>query len=44
MEEVAYVSYYFHWDLDRVMNLEHPDRQQFVEQIASINRRMSEGN
>ncbi len=44
MEEVAYVSYYFHWDLDRVLELEHPDRIRFVEEIASINRRMSEGN
>jgi hypothetical protein len=44
MEEVAYVSYYFHWDLDSIMNLEHPVRLQFVEQIAAINRRMSEVN
>ncbi len=37
------MSYYFHWDLDRIMDLEHPVRQQFVEQIAAINRRTSEG-
>jgi hypothetical protein len=37
------VGYYFHWDLDRILDLEHPVRQQFVEQIAAINRRLSEG-
>ncbi len=38
------MSYYFHWDLDRILDLEHPVRQQFIEQISAINRRMSDGN
>ena len=41
-EEVAYVAYHFHWSLDEIMDLEHADRQRFVEEIASINRRLSE--
>ncbi|MFV2063344.1 MAG: DUF6760 family protein [Chloroflexota bacterium] len=41
-EEVAYVSYHFHWSLEEILELEHRDRQRFVEEIASINRRISE--
>jgi hypothetical protein len=41
-EEVAYVSYHFHWSLEEILDLEHRDRQRFVEEIAAINRRISE--
>jgi hypothetical protein len=40
-EEVAYVAYHFHWPLDDIVDLEHPLRQRFVEEIGSINRRLS---
>lgn len=42
-EEVAYVAYHFHWSLDDILDLEHPTRTRFVEEIGRINRRMSEG-
>ena len=41
-EEVAYVAYHFHWSMDEILDLEHADRQRFVEEIASINRRLTE--
>ena len=41
-EEVAYVAYHFHWPLDEILDLEHPDRQRFVGEIADINRRLTE--
>jgi hypothetical protein len=41
-EEVAYVAYHLHWSLDEIMNLEHADRLRFVDEIASINRRLNE--
>ena len=41
-EEVAYVAYHFHWSLDEILDLEHADRQRFVDQIASINRRLTQ--
>jgi hypothetical protein len=41
-EEVAYVSYHFHWSLEEILELEHPDRKRFVEEIAQINQRISE--
>ena len=37
-EEVAYVAYYLHWDLDAILDLEHPVRRRFIEEIGSINR------
>jgi hypothetical protein len=40
-EEVAYVAYHFHWSLDDILDLAHPVREQFVREIARINRRMS---
>jgi hypothetical protein len=41
-EEVAYVAYHFHWSFEEILDLEHADRRRFVEEIASINRRLSE--
>jgi uncharacterized protein DUF6760 len=41
-EEVAYVAYHFHWSLDEILDLEHADRQRYVNEIASINRRLTE--
>lgn len=40
-EEVAYVAYHLHWSLDEILDLEHADRQRFVDEIAAINRRLS---
>lgn len=39
-EEVAYVAYHFHWSLDDILDLEHPLRRRFVDQI----RRLREGS
>jgi hypothetical protein len=40
---VAYIAYHFHWPLDNVLNLEHRQRRQWVQEIAKINRRLNEG-
>jgi hypothetical protein len=37
-EEVAYVAYYLHWSLESILDLEHPVRRRFIEEIGSINR------
>jgi hypothetical protein len=42
-EEVAYVAYYLHWPLDDILDMEHPLRTRFVEQIASINSQINDG-
>ena len=41
-EEVAYVAYHFHWGLDDILDLEHPQRLRFVDEIARINTRLAE--
>jgi hypothetical protein len=42
-EEVAYVAFHFHWPLEEILDLEHPERQRFVEEIGRLNRRLSRG-
>ena len=42
-EEVAYVAYYLHWPLDDILDMEHPLRTRFVEEIAGINRQINDG-
>ena len=42
-EEVAYVAWHFHWSLEELLDLEHPVRRRFVEEIDRLNRRSEEG-
>ncbi|MFG2792162.1 DUF6760 family protein [Streptomyces sp. NPDC048419] len=35
-EEIAYVAYHFHWSMDEILDLEHPDRRRFTQEIASL--------
>jgi hypothetical protein len=41
-EEVAYIAFHFHWSYEQIMRLEHPERRQWVEEIAKINRRLND--
>ena len=41
-EEVAYVAYHFHWGFDEIIDLEHPTRRRFVDEIAKLNQRVAE--
>jgi hypothetical protein len=41
-EEVAFIAYHFHWRLEDILNLEHEDRQTFIDEISAINKRMNE--
>ena len=41
-EEVAFIAYHFHWPHEEIMEMEHRERQRWVEEISKINRR--EGN
>lgn len=40
-EEVAFIAYHFHWSFDEIMNMEHRERQRWVEEISRINQQMS---
>lgn len=37
LEEVAYVAYHFHWSLNEILDLEHPDRHRLIETIGQFN-------
>lgn len=41
-EEVAYIAYHFNWSYEQVMQMEHAERQEWVRQIAKINRRLND--
>jgi hypothetical protein len=41
-EEVAYVAYHFHWSLEEILDLEHPQRLRYVKEIAAINARLTQ--
>ncbi|MEW6496724.1 MAG: DUF6760 family protein [Cyanobacteriota bacterium] len=35
-EEVAFIAFHFHWSLEDILNLEHPDRRRWVTQIKKL--------
>ena len=41
-EEVAYISYYFHWPYEQVVTLDHQERQQWVSEIARMHQRLNQ--
>ena len=40
---MTYLAYHLHWDLDRLLDLEHGDRSRLVEQVAGLNERAWQG-
>jgi hypothetical protein len=43
-EEVAFVAYHFGWDHEMVLSMPHWERQQWCEQISSINEKRNSEN
>ncbi len=41
-EEVAFISYYFHWTYDEIMNMEHRERRRWCEEISKINQKINQ--
>lgn len=42
LQEVAYLAYYFHWPHSQLMDMNHLERLDWVDQVASINQRLNE--
>jgi hypothetical protein len=38
-EEIGYLAYHLHWDLETLLNLEHSDRTRLIRTVADLNRR-----
>ena len=41
-EEVAYIAYHFNWSPDDILNMEHQDRQRWLQEVANINLRLNQ--
>lgn len=39
--QLSFISYYFHWALDTVLELPHLEREKFCREISKINREAS---
>jgi hypothetical protein len=42
-EEAVYLAYYLHWSLGEILDLPHQIRAQVIEQVGTINVRVSGG-
>ncbi|MCR9140767.1 MAG: hypothetical protein NXI24_00740 [bacterium] len=40
-EEIAFVSYHFHWSHGALMQMEHSERKRWCEEISKINRKVA---
>ena len=40
-KEMSFVSYYFHWSMEEVMNLDHFSRRKWCTEISAINKKLS---
>jgi hypothetical protein len=38
-DEIAYLAYHLHWDLDRLLDLNHADRARLIRSVADLNDR-----
>ena len=38
-EEVAYVAFHFGWSRAEILDLEHPERREYVDRIVRFNTR-----
>jgi len=38
-QEMAYLAYHLHWDIEQLLDLEHMDRVRMVRAVASLNER-----
>jgi hypothetical protein len=36
LAEAAELAYHFHWPLDTILDLEHPDRRRFLTEAAAL--------
>ncbi len=39
-QEVAFISYYFHWSLDSILELSHAQRHVWMRELSRIHQEM----
>lgn len=40
-EEMSFIAYYFHWNMEEIMSLDHLSRRRWCKEISAINERVS---
>lgn len=35
------MAFHFHWPLEQILGLEHPERRRWVQEISAINQRLN---
>jgi hypothetical protein len=40
-QEMAYIAYHFHWSGAEILQMEHRERQRWVDEIAAINANLN---
>ena len=38
-DEIAYLGYHLHWDLERLLDLAHHDRARLIRSVSELNER-----
>jgi len=38
-EEIAYLAYHLHWDMNTLLDLQHGDRARLIRSVAHLNER-----
>ena len=38
-DEIAFLAYHLHWDLESLLDLEHGDRARLIRSVADLNDR-----
>ncbi|HEY4349044.1 MAG TPA: DUF6760 family protein [Gaiellaceae bacterium] len=41
LAEAAELAFHFHWPLEAILDLEHPDRRQFLDEAGAIYNRLN---
>lgn len=40
-EEMAYIAYHFHWPYSEIMQMDHRERQRWVNEVIAINTQLN---
>lgn len=40
--EVSFIAYYYHWDMQTVMTLDHQTRRRFCAEISEIHKQLNQ--
>jgi hypothetical protein len=39
---MAFIAFHFHWSLDEIMSLDHPERRRWLTAISRLNQRLND--